>query len=88
MYCCLTSFFPVVDICLTCEHTAGQSCAMVGEHAMFHRDPSNRLAAIHQHHRQTDRTDIEDNGPIAQGEVGEPFCKRSPNKKIKGQRLI
>jgi len=28
-YCCLTSFFPIVDTCLGCEDTAGQSCAMV-----------------------------------------------------------
>ena len=26
-------------------------------HAKFHLDPSNRLATIHQRHRQTDRTD-------------------------------
>ena len=29
IYCCLTSFFPFVDICLSCEDTARQSCAMV-----------------------------------------------------------
>jgi len=28
-YRCLTSFFPVVDTCLSCEDTARQSCAMV-----------------------------------------------------------
>ena len=28
-YCCLTSFFPIVDMCLSCEDTARQSCAMV-----------------------------------------------------------
>ena len=28
-YCCLTSFFPIVDTCLSCEDTARQSCAMV-----------------------------------------------------------
>ena len=27
--CCLTSFFPIVDICLTCEDIARQSCPMV-----------------------------------------------------------
>jgi len=41
--------------------------------AKFHLDPSNRLATVHERHRQ-DRTD---NGPIAQGE---PLYKRSPNK--------
>jgi len=28
-YCCLTSFFPIVDTCLSCEDTARQSCSMV-----------------------------------------------------------
>ena len=28
-YCCLTSFFPIVDMCLSCEDMARQSCAMV-----------------------------------------------------------
>ena len=27
--CCLTSFFPIVDTCLSCEDIARQSCAMV-----------------------------------------------------------
>ena len=29
IYCCLTSFFPIVDTCLSCEDIAWQSCAMV-----------------------------------------------------------
>jgi len=28
-YCCLTSFFPIVNMCLSCEDIARQSCAMV-----------------------------------------------------------
>ena len=28
-YCCLTRFFPIVDMCLSCEDMARQSCAMV-----------------------------------------------------------
>jgi len=28
-YCCLTSFFPIVDTCLSCRDIARQSCAMV-----------------------------------------------------------
>jgi len=28
-YCSLTSFFPIVDTCISCEDTARQSCAMV-----------------------------------------------------------
>ena len=28
-YCCLTSFFPIVDTCLCSQDIAGQSCVMV-----------------------------------------------------------
>ena len=28
-YCCLTSFFPIVDTCLSCEDIARQNCGMV-----------------------------------------------------------
>jgi len=28
-YCCLTSFFPIVNTCLSCKDMARQSCAMV-----------------------------------------------------------
>jgi len=28
-YCCLTSLFPIVDTCLSCEDIVGQRCAMV-----------------------------------------------------------
>ena len=28
-YCCLTSFFPIVDTCFSCKDIAQQSCAMV-----------------------------------------------------------
>ena len=28
-YCCLISFFPIVDRCLSCEDIARESCAMV-----------------------------------------------------------
>jgi len=34
-YLCLTSFFSIVDICLDCEDTAWQSCAMVPKMAIF-----------------------------------------------------
>jgi len=36
-------------------------------HAKFHLDPSNRLATVHERHRQKDRTGQtgQDNGPIA-----------------------
>ena len=34
-YRCLTSFFPIVDTCLSCEATARQSCAMVPKWRFF-----------------------------------------------------
>jgi len=34
-YCCLTSFFPIVDTCLSCENIAQRSCAMVPRWRIF-----------------------------------------------------
>jgi len=34
-YCCLTSFFPIVDTCLSCEDIARQSCTMVRRWRLF-----------------------------------------------------
>ena len=34
-YCCLTSFFSIVDTCLSCEDSARQSCAMVPRWRFF-----------------------------------------------------
>ena len=34
-YCCLTSFFPIVNTCLSCEHMTWQSCAMVPRWRFF-----------------------------------------------------
>ena len=34
-YCCLTTFFPIVDTCLSCEDIARQSCAMVPRWRFF-----------------------------------------------------
>jgi len=34
-YCCLTSFFWIVDACLSCEDIAQQSCAMVPRRRLF-----------------------------------------------------
>jgi len=34
-YCCLTSFFPIVDTCLSCEDVTRQSCAMVPRWRIF-----------------------------------------------------
>jgi len=50
--------------------------------AKFHLDQSNRLATMHQRHRQdrTERPTGQDNGLIAQ--EGEPFYKRSPQNAI------
>jgi len=34
-YCCLTGFFPIVDICLSCEDIARQSCGMLPRWRLF-----------------------------------------------------
>jgi len=34
-YCCLTSFFPIVNTCLSCEDIARQNCAMVPKRQFF-----------------------------------------------------
>jgi len=34
-YCCLTSFFPIVDTCLSCEDIARQSCELVRRWRLF-----------------------------------------------------
>ena len=34
-YCCLTSFFPIVDMCLSCKDIAQQSCTMVRRWRLF-----------------------------------------------------
>jgi len=34
-YCCLTSFFPFVDTCLSCKDIAWQSCTMVRRWRLF-----------------------------------------------------
>ena len=34
-YCCLTSFFPIVDTCLSCEDIAQQSCAIMPRWRLF-----------------------------------------------------
>jgi len=35
-YCCLTSFFPIVDMCLSCKDIARQSCTMVRRWRFLH----------------------------------------------------
>jgi len=49
-YCCLTSFFPIVDTCLSCEDIAWQSCGMLPRwrwkyiwSALLHRAAINQL---------------------------------------------
>jgi len=49
-------------------HLTNVASAETYPQAMFHLDPFNRLATIHQSHRQIDRTGQDrqtDNGPIA-----------------------
>jgi len=52
-YCCLTSFFPIVDTCLSCEDIVRQSCWMVFRWrflATFLRPVFQRAPVQHQHH--------------------------------------
>jgi len=46
-HCCLTSFFPIVDTCLSCEDIARQSCAMVPRWQIFGSCISSKLHAAH-----------------------------------------
>jgi len=46
-YRCLTSFFPIVDTCLSCEDTARESCAMVPKWRFFASCICSELRAAH-----------------------------------------
>jgi len=50
-YCCLTSFFPTVDTCLSCKDTAQQSCAMVPKwwslHPVFSASHVQHISDVH-----------------------------------------
>jgi len=46
-YCCLTSFFPTVDTCLSCKDIALQSCAMVPRWRLFGSCISSEPCAAH-----------------------------------------
>jgi len=46
-YCCLTSFFPIVDTCLSSEDIARHSCAMVPKWRFFASCISSELRAAH-----------------------------------------
>jgi len=51
-YCCLTSFFPIVDTCFTSEDIAQRSCAMVPKWRFFLRPvfPVSRVQHISDLH--------------------------------------
>jgi len=49
---------------------------------MFHLDPSNRLATVHQRYRQTEETGQTDKGPIAQGEPFHVCYMLSPVRRL------
>jgi len=49
-YCYLTSFFPIVDTCLSCEDTARQSCATVHRWRIFGDFMRPVLLASHVQH--------------------------------------
>jgi len=44
--------------CVPIQHTVARAEAYM--RAKFHLDPSNRLATVHERHRQTDRPDRTD----------------------------
>ena len=46
-YCCLTSFFPIVDTCLSCEEIARQSCAMVPRFLVTFLRPVFSASLVH-----------------------------------------
>jgi len=54
-YCCLTSFFPIVDTCLSCKDIARQSCAMVPRwwffasflHTVFSASRTKHISDLH-----------------------------------------
>jgi len=49
-YRCLTSFFPIVDTCLSCEDTARQSCPMVPKWQFFASCICSEPRAAHFRH--------------------------------------
>ena len=49
-YCCLTSFFPIVDTSLSCEDICRQSCAMVPRWRFLATFLGPALAASHMQH--------------------------------------
>jgi len=49
-YCCSTSFFPIVDMCLKCEDIARQSCAMAPRWQIFGDFLHPAFSASHVQH--------------------------------------
>ena len=49
-YCCLTSFFPIVETCLSCEDKARQICAMVPRWRTFGDFFASCISAGHLQH--------------------------------------
>jgi len=46
-HCCLTSFFPIVDTCLSCKDIAQRSCVMVPRRRFFGSCISSKPPAAH-----------------------------------------
>ena len=49
-YCCLTSFFPIVNTCLSCKDIAKQSCGMVPRWQFFASFLRPVFSASHMQH--------------------------------------
>jgi len=50
-YCCLTSFFPIVDKCLSCKEIAEENCAIVRRWRFFASFLHPVLPASRVHHQ-------------------------------------
>jgi len=49
-YCCLTSFFPIVDTCLSCEDIVRPSCAIVRRWQIFFAIFASCISASRMQH--------------------------------------
>ena len=72
-YCCLTSFFPIVDTCLSCEDIARQSCGMVCRWGLF----GDFLSAVFSASRAQHVSDLRSRFTLRPLKYGRhPICDR------------
>jgi len=85
-YCCLTSFFPIVDTCISCEGVARQSCTMVCRWrllATFLRPvyPASRVQHVSDLHLKFTRRPCTISGSIANIQSPTAEIKRGKKKR-------